>query len=204
MFYNKLQAKIENNPQYFVQQVKQYKLPIWEYDLRPHVNNQGIVDYVLSKKHLLKYKENWEEAGDILHNWHSPMIPKSQNTNIDMAKLFDVATEKVSKIWGTTDKWQKSYDFVLLHYLLSIYNTDDFIAWHDHGVSEFSASYYAKVPENSAGIVFENGKNTLEINVKEGMLLIFPGNAIHKTNPSQHVGDRIVVTMNFWKDKIVY
>lgn len=203
MSLNKLKEKYESSPKFLVTQTKQHTIPIWTYDLQSQVDHDAIADYIISQRNTFKYHDSWEEAGDILHNWHSSLLPRNKNKNPDLENLFDIATQKVYNLWGTTSIYQKNYSFVLLQYLLVIYNKNDYIDWHEHGVSEFSASYYARVPENSSNIIFENGTENLEIVVKPGMLVLFPGNAKHKTDPSQHEGDRIIVTMNFWKDKLV-
>ena len=203
MVLNKLQEKYDAMPKFVIQQTKKFNIPIWTYDLQSYVDNDAIADYIVSQKHTLNYNTAWKDAGDILHNWHTNLIDRNDNTNPDLEKLFKIATQKVSKIWGYTDNYETMYSFLLEHYLLSIYNQNDYIDWHDHGISAYSASYYARVPANSSNIIFENEKQELEVEVKSGMLVLFPGNARHRTYPSQHQGDRIVVTMNFFKDRLI-
>lgn len=203
MSLNKLKAKYESSPKFVVTQTKQHTLPIWSYDLQSLVDLDAIEEHIVSQRQNFNYDKSWQEAGGILHNWHSELFPRDANTNVALEKLFEITTQKVSNIWGTTNIYQHHYSFVLFQYLFAIYNKNDFIEWHDHGITEFGAAFYVKVPENSSNIIFEDDKQNLEITVKPGMLIVFPGNARHKTDPSQHEGDRIIITMNFWKDKLI-
>lgn len=197
--YKKLKSKVESFPYGNVKQSNLVTYPIWIYDFSDLVNNDKLLSCIFEHQTLMDYKHNWPESGNIFHCRHTPLLYPIENKNENLKELFLRAEQKVSEIWEQLGPYHKAYTFLLQQYLFSIYQKDEYIEWHAHGITELVGTYYAKVPAGSSNIIFLDANHKeFEIKVKEGMCIFFPGKAVHKINPSQHEGERIIITMNFW------
>ena len=72
------------------------------------------------------------------------------------------------------------------------YDVGDYAQNHDHFPDTLSCVYFVEVEDNCAPLIFED---TLEIQPKNGLLVIFPSIVRHKVDPTQ--GPRTVISMNF-------
>ena len=83
---------------------------------------------------------------------------------------------------------------VQLHnYWFHTYKKNSHFDWHTHGNSHFSGIYYINLPERKYKTEF------LDINVpvKEGNLLIFPGFLPHSSPVNKSIKQKIVLSFNF-------
>lgn len=203
MFNDKLKQKLEIVPKFEITQKKSSIQPIWNYDFTNLVDNEEILSCINENKNNLQYNNDWLKEGAVLHAKNSGILLRHQNQDLQLEKLFKQAEQKAEKIWHKLSEWHSAYTFLLQQYLFTIYSTNQYIDWHDHGITDLVATYYVKVPKKSSNIIFlEDDRKEFQIEVKEGMCLFFPGSAIHKINPSKHEGERIIVTMNFWRDSL--
>ena len=76
------------------------------------------------------------------------------------------------------------------------YSEGDCAYKHNHYPADFSCVYYISITEKSSPIVFEN---KLQIQPKDGMLVLFPGIVDHNVFPTKD--KRIAFAANFVKIK---
>ena len=82
----------------------------------------------------------------------------------------------------------------------AIYKEGHYTLPHEHDPAVYSWVYYLKVDEYSSPLVF--GNNELILNVKDDLLVIFPGNVTHMVPKQVGGGDRLVLAGNTsWKSK---
>ena len=87
-----------------------------------------------------------------------------------------------------------------------INNKNDYNKKHTHPGSFFSGAYYVKVPEKGSRIIFEDplkvrkhecmSLSGYEINVQEGMFILFPSWLEHKVPVNNDENKRIVISFN--------
>ena len=100
---------------------------------------------------------------------------------------------KISKIVGF-DKW----GWKIHNIWFQIYNKNDEHKWHNHQYANWSNVYYVKLPnKNMSTELYNRIKNKpIKINVKEGQLLTFPANVMHRSPVNKTDKQKIIVSFN--------
>ena len=75
------------------------------------------------------------------------------------------------------------------------YERGNYALKHSHFPSDFSCAYYVNVDPHCSPLVFES---RLEVEPKEGRLILFDGNLQHEVPPTK--SKRTVISMNFLKE----
>lgn len=57
--------------------------------------------------------------------------------------------------------------------------------WHDHRYAHLSFTFYLKMPENAAPLLFRVGHQIYDVHPKEGQLLIFPSSWMHQVGANE-------------------
>jgi hypothetical protein len=83
------------------------------------------------------------------------------------------------------------------------YSKNDFFDWHTHPKANFSAVYYLEMPKNNMKTKIFNIYNNklININVKEGDLIIFPAYLLHKSSIINNNLRKTVIAFNCCTDK---
>ena len=79
------------------------------------------------------------------------------------------------------------------------YETDSVHGWHVHTDCQFSAVYYLELPESCPKTEFVipfDQKETLNINVKEGDIVIFPSYCIHRAPKNTSTERKTIISWN--------
>ena len=90
----------------------------------------------------------------------------------------------------------------------------DFNTVHTHAGANFSGVYYAKVPQNSGALVFQNSDSSIsflenhlhfhntdnftefKVDPKENMMIVFQSNMLHYVRPNMSNENRVSVAFN--------
>lgn len=75
------------------------------------------------------------------------------------------------------------------------YVSNNMAITHDHFPATWSISYYLNPPKDCPGLTFTEYKK--EVNVEDGLLIIFPGNIKHHVESKKFKGARYVVSANY-------
>ncbi len=90
--------------------------------------------------------------------------------------------------WRINSMWGASYSYL------------DSAELHDHYPATWSCVYYVDVSQRSSPLIFPSPKVTIK--PWNGLLVIFPGNISHLVPISRSREPRIVVSANFYVDKL--
>lgn len=190
----KLKRKMELTPKFIVNQLQLFKNEVFIFDLNDEVDSNQVAEIC----HFYKTEEFKEkENKTALTSWRSDNYPVANNRMPKFQFLIDLVSQKLKPIW------KHPYTFVVDHYWFAIYNNGDYAVEHDHGQADLSCVYYVSVPENSAPLILPSKDGDVLINPKTGMLVVFPGKCSHKVPKSEHQGERIIISMNIFKDKFL-
>lgn len=200
--FTKLKQKLELSPKYTITQTKEFTFPVYEIDLSNEVDCDQISESCKKFRQTYKHTGADYEGKQALKTWVSNYLNPESFSWPELDPLFESTNKRISKLWGSVT-YQDWYTYCLDQYWIGVYERDDYAAFHTHGSSEFSTVFYVEVPKNSSPIVFENTSGNLEIPIKQGMLLIFPGNASHGVYKSQHEGQRIIISSNYIKKSLI-
>ena len=86
------------------------------------------------------------------------------------------------------------FDWVIIALWGNIYHKGDYTVSHDHMPSPFSFTYYVKVPEGSAPLIFDDLGEIWH--PKEGDLVLFPGHIKHSVPEHTIDKNRISIAGN--------
>jgi len=206
-FKKKVEAEqkkaIESQPKYQVTQKIEKTLPVWTFDLSDEVDNDSLVKFLLEIKRNTKVNPNWS-ATRVLKAWSSDSFSARDECSKELEPFFKVVESKLEIINQIKYGKAKYYTgYKLDHYWFVIYNAGNSGIPHTHGTIDMATVYYCKTPENSAPLCITNGDSKIEIPVKEGLLVVFPGDVEHSVPISNHEGERVVIAMNFLLSELV-
>ena len=109
-----------------------------------------------------------------------------------------------------------AYDLKCTDFWFNISSHGNYQEYHQHANSHFSVVYYVNSPKNCGNIVFEDSSNNVVdllyrnqkikednkmfenyyYNVKEGLMILFPSNLMHRVEQNQSDEDRISISFN--------
>lgn len=113
---------------------------------------------------------------------------------------FDLILDNILKITDEHLISDPRYKNVMTSAWGAIYKEGHYTLPHEHDPAVYSWVYYLKVDEHSSPLVFDN--NELILNVKDDLLVLFPGNVTHMVPKQTGGGDRLVLAGNTsWKTK---
>jgi len=187
--------------------MKQYNLfptPLWHVNLNDVAYNEKLKNFILEKSKIKQtvFKTNidggWQSDNlldeDIFKNLKTQISDylKNLNLNIKETKYFN--------LWCNVN-YKNSWNVI-----------------HNHGYFHFAIVYYVKMPENSGKLVLRDPRAgftahwgtkyadyihklydqtmIIELNLKEGDLIIFPGFLDHFVKPSAVDEERISIALD--------
>lgn len=185
-------------PKHVVEQTTEF--PIYELDMTGILDNQKILDLIISsptnfsKKErciLLKNQGNNENEGSYDSEYNLFENEKWQFFVNEVTKVVTLIESKLSK-----NRQIKSIpQFFHLWYVW--YNKDSSQVLHQHGwESKWAIVYYVQANKDDAPIIFQNKDEELVIQPMTGKLLIFPGKCWHKVAVQQANSKRIALVGN--------
>ena len=77
------------------------------------------------------------------------------------------------------------------------YYKDDTHTWHNHAGCNFTNVYYIELPDNNKTEIYNEVNNSIiNLDVKEGDLVTFPGYMSHRSKPNQSNKRKTVISFN--------
>ena len=109
-----------------------------------------------------------------------------------VAKVFDDTVDFLNKKFNYSEQEKAT----VANYWFQQYENGGMHDWHRHGVCSFSCCYYVDLSHDNPKTSFELFGETFEVDVKEGVVLIFPSFLKHcsKPNKSNHI--KTIVSFN--------
>ena len=189
---------------------KLFPTPVFHFRVENYQElNIELENYILNLKKKDEKGQKKSNAG----GWHSHNFDlTNDNTAKKFAKIFEKFYKKV-----IIDEmgWKYNSDRVKIEGMWSIINKKgSFNIQHNHPNAYLSSAYYVKHPEKSGSIKFfdpreqksirypkikkygELSAATVEIEPKEGDLLIFPSYLYHAVAENLSEQDRIIISFN--------
>jgi uncharacterized protein (TIGR02466 family) len=144
--------------------------------------------------------------------WQSGNILDNNKSN----DLIDAIEDQINFCMQSQFDLQKNKKFKLDNLWINISKKNNYNYSHNHPMSYYSGVYYIQCPENCGNIVFEDSSNNVVdllyrnqkikednkmfenyyYNVKEGLMILFPSNLMHRVEPNQSDEDRISISFN--------
>jgi hypothetical protein len=180
-------------PKAVVKQQRTIDSEVFVFDLNDEIDANEISDIC----RFYKTDEFKETKTESVYAWRSDYTYTLNNKMPKFQPLLNVVTERIKLIW------KMPYSFVIDHYWFAIYQNGDKAKEHDHGWTDAACVYYASTPDKSAPLVFPSIDGDVIIQPKQGMLVVFSGKCRHKVPKSEHDGERIIISMNVFKDKLL-
>lgn len=149
------------------------------------INKKGITSFYSG---ALFDKPEWREVSDFIYSFANTLISSVYSSKHDVMTL--------TNMWTT------------------VYPQGAYVPQHIHDNSLLSGVFYANAPKKAGNIVFHDPSyiaKTMfsrgpkkfpalptkhEIEVKDGLMIIFPGWLPHNTKPNESGEDRIIVSFN--------
>ena len=187
---NYIQNHVKSNPPTLITQ--EIEFGIFEFDLSNDIDASNIVNkiYQFKKQYPISNNSN-------VHAWHSGY--DTHKITDDFINLINVIEQRVN-LTTKLNPYVSGNMFAKVAESWAItYDKDDYTNWHNHGIYNYSAVYYASASEDSAPLIFKKSKDQLlEIKPKTNKLVIFPGYANHMVPKINNDGKRICFSANLF------
>lgn len=106
--------------------------------------------------------------------------------------VFDAARLVISK------EYKKDINHIRLYnYWFQQYMESDFHDWHSHHEAQFSCVWYVEKPEGTPATTLFTSFGDVEVDAKEGDLLIFPSAYTHKSSENMSCERKTAIAFNF-------
>ena len=152
------------------------------------------------KQCIKDYRKSFPQSNTSnVQAWHSGYQTHANTNAFD--PLIDIALDKCYCI--SRDSFNapivKPYYFVLNNMWIAMYQKNDWTKLHAHFPSVFSLCYYVDVKDDCSPITFIGENDEINIQPKNGMLLIWNGMIPHKVAPTKK--KRTCICMNIMVSK---
>jgi len=120
---------------------------------------------------------DWNNSQDMEREWVIESKPYLSNylTQWTNSVNFDE--------WYINQIWFQQYEHQGTH------------GWHTHG-SNFTGVYYVDLPEGTPKTQLVLNNNVIDVNIKEGDILIFPSFVIHRAPPNKSDKIKTIISFN--------
>jgi hypothetical protein len=188
---------------------------IFEYNLKDFIDNKifefiydvrdknlgqynGLISNTQRQNKNTKIDKQYRKSNfNGFQSFEYPYITEKKHINELFYKFFEKVNELVNL------DFDNRFNYTLNNYWFNINKRGSYNKLHNHVNTErliggASGVFYLKTPKNSGNIVFESkDKKQLEIESKEGHLLIFPIYLAHFVQESKSDEDRISIAFNY-------
>ena len=120
---------------------------------------------------------DWQKSTDMDREWVKFIKPLLEKHFLKCIKNLKLNTVHIRNLW-----FQK-------------YKKDGVHNWHIHG-NNYTGVYYLKFPEHSTKTQLVNKQKILEIDAKEGDIVIFPSFVVHRSPKITEDIEKIIVSFN--------
>jgi uncharacterized protein (TIGR02466 family) len=194
--------------------------PVWEFEL-DGINNSRLESYAYQLQNQddeKRYTNNYISGVNTYGiKWRSYYLSDAQiKSNTDLNILAVKITEAVNTCFADLNP-KKDCRLHLNECWFNINAADEAVTAHLHPATTLVATYYINVPENSGNIVFQTGENSRywnfppkyfihrneytevlhQVESRENLLVVFPGNLMHSVQRNMSGKDRVCMTFNF-------
>jgi len=120
---------------------------------------------------------DWQKSTDMDREWVKFIKPLLEKHFLKCIKNLKLNTVHIRNLWF--QKYKKN----------GVHN------WHIHG-NNYTGVYYLKFPEHSTKTQLVNKQKILEIDAKEGDIVIFPSFVVHRSPKITEDIEKIIVSFN--------
>lgn len=193
---NKIQEKLMAQSGQFapiIQEViKEYKCPLYIYDLSHFIDRNDCVQLAYD------YKEKFPTSRkSSIKGWHTDYNAHENFQDPRLDKLISLIEKRTDEI--VNKGYNSNVRTKVVNIWYNILNKGDKILAHKHTfpgeeyTPQYSAVYYAQTTDEMSPIIFEN---RIEFLPKNNNLLIFPSHLLHEIHALQTIEDRITIAAN--------
>lgn len=192
-----------------------YAVPVWTAQLPPITNEE------------LDYIKNMEYIQHLRPNKRLKLTKKTYvvETEEPLRRIRDNIQAAVEYYWRNVLYVEEHLGIKRLHSWITKHNKDDFHPWHQDPNTLVTAIYYPKAPENSGKLIFRKdlnygnlfhnvmemkysrstkfNKREWSLEIKDNMLVVFPGHLEHCASESQTDEDRYALVVDYWPTGIL-
>jgi len=168
---------------------KKHEIPFLIFEVKDHLM---IKDKILDGiKKMGKHSIVDQEQNIANSDWH---LAKNFNRQYYeyILKVFNDVTEFVNKKFNYHEQDKVSVN----NYWFQQYENGGMHKWHRHGGCSFSCCYYVDLSCDNPKTSFELFGEMFEVDVKEGVVLIFPSFLSHCSKPNESKHTKTVVSFN--------
>ena len=156
---------------------------------KKHDQSDGEGHFLISPRNL--HQRGITEV-DILLRWIGGLIPIVSHNFSDPNPIEYKYEDYLPLSDNGGGKYNFNIDaFKLVHCWSVFYNKGDCVEPHNHFPYSLSFCYYVDTPEGSSPLIVDNE----EINVKQGQIIFFSGNAFHSV-PTSNIDGRCGIAGN--------
>ena len=147
-------------------------------------------DFIFYKEMLLYYFENaqdtpssnisksdWGFSTDFNRAWVKWIYPCLSYNLINLTKNMGYSGLSLTEIW------------------FQQYNQNSHHSWHVHG-GHYTGAFYVELPEGTPKTQLKFGEEIIEIDAKEGEIVIFPSFVVHSSPPNNSPHRKSIISFN--------
>jgi len=156
--------------------------------IQPTVNHTQFKDLLLKQIEKTTYEKRINNKESITKtDYHI------RETQREWVKIFTLNTQNTLQEIINTLQFEKAY---FLSVWFQQYHTNDFHAFHHHGMSDYSGIYYLELSDNTYTQILVNDK-IKDIEVSEGDIVVFPSQLRHRCPKVTTNNRRTIISFNF-------
>ena len=156
--------------------------------IQPTPNHTQFKDLLLEQIEKTTYEKRTNDKESITKtDYHI------RETQREWVKTFKLNTQNTLQEIINTLQFPKAY---FLSVWFQQYHTNDFHAFHHHGMSDYSGIYYLELSDNTYTQILVNDKIT-DIEVSEGDIVVFPSQLRHRCPQVTTNNRRTIISFNF-------
>lgn len=122
-------------------------------------------------------KTDWEDCGNNNREWVKYILPLLNYNLINMVKPLGYNEITFSSVW------------------FQQYSQNSFHRWHTHS-SHYTGAFYIELPEGTPKTQLKFGEEIIEIEAKEGEIVIFPSFVVHSSPPNNSPYRKSIISFN--------
>ena len=163
--------------------------------IQPTPNHTQFKDLLLKLIEETPYEKRISNKESITKTDYEQSQTDYHNKEIqrEWVRIFTLCIQNTLKEILNTLQFEKAH---FLSVWFQQYHTNDFHAFHHHGMSDYSGIYYLELSDNTYTQILVNDKIT-DIEVSEGDIVVFPSQLRHRCPQVTTNNRRTIISFNF-------
>lgn len=147
----------------------------------------SIKNELIKKIYMSEHKKNFEDIS--VTDWDI----ENDNFDKEWIKLFlDNYYKKIKYIYNKIGFKKIEIENIWFQE----YHYESGFDWHNHVGADFANVFFLNFSENNPGTEFKINDKIIKADVREGDIIIFPANILHRSPPNLSNDKRIIIAFN--------